>query len=95
MKRSQKKELLAEREPRLEEIEAGTDVAVLRRELERLREEVQRLQDLLLEHGIEPGVEPGESGQQTAWTAGCVRLDDSDSFDLGARNVGVPRYGRT
>ena len=60
--RDQEKELLAEREQQIEAWSAGTDVAVLGRELERLREEVQRLQDLLLQHGIEPS----ESGQQTA-----------------------------
>ena len=53
---------MAERQQQIEQWSAGTDVAVLGRELERLREEVQRLQDLLLQHGIEPS----ESGQQTA-----------------------------
>ena len=60
--RDEEKELVAEREQQIEAWSAGTDVAVLGRELERLREEVQRLQDLLLQHGIEPS----ESGQQTA-----------------------------
>ena len=60
--RDQEKELLAEREQQIEAWSAGADVAVLGRELERLRGEVQRLQDLLLQHGIEPS----EDGQQTA-----------------------------
>jgi prophage maintenance system killer protein len=60
--RDREKELTVERQRHIEEWSAGTDVAALGRELERLREEVQRLQDLLLQHGIEPN----EDSQQTA-----------------------------
>jgi len=60
--RDQEKELLAQREQQIEAWSAGTDMAVLGRELERLRDENQRLQDLLMRHGIEPT----EDGQQTA-----------------------------
>jgi Clp amino terminal domain, pathogenicity island component/UvrB/uvrC motif len=60
--RDQEKELMAQREQQIEAWSAGTDMAVLGRELERLRDENQRLQDLLLRHGIEPT----EDGQQTA-----------------------------
>jgi prophage maintenance system killer protein len=57
--RVREKELLAERDRRIAEWSAGTDLAELGRELDRLREEVRRLQELLLRHGIEPE-EPGE-----------------------------------
>jgi hypothetical protein len=57
--RVREKELLAERERRIAEWSVGTDMAELGRELDRLREEVRRLQELLLRHGIEPQ-EPGE-----------------------------------
>jgi len=60
--REQEKELMAERQRHIERWSAGVDVTALGREVERLREQVQRLQDLLLEHGIEPG----ENGQRTA-----------------------------
>jgi prophage maintenance system killer protein len=60
--RDREKELMAERQQHIERWAAGTDVAALGREVDRLREEVQRLQDLLLQHGIEPS----EHGQQTA-----------------------------
>ena len=52
--RSSEKELLAERERLIARWSAGLDVATLGRELDWLREEVNRLQRLLLEHGIEP-----------------------------------------
>jgi prophage maintenance system killer protein len=60
--RGREKQLMDERQRHIEQWSAGTDVAALGREVERLREEVQRLQDLLLQHGIEPN----ENGQQTA-----------------------------
>jgi ATP-dependent Clp protease ATP-binding subunit ClpA len=60
-------ELLAERERLIARWSGGVDVAALGRELDRLRDEVRRLQDLLLQHGIEPhGREHGDPGQQTA-----------------------------
>lgn len=42
------------------------DIADRGEERERLRHEVIRLQDLLLQHGIEPGIQPGHGSQQTA-----------------------------
>ena len=60
--RDREKQLMDERQRHVEQWSAGTDVAALGREVEQLREEVQRLQDLLLQHGIEPN----ENGQQTA-----------------------------
>ena len=60
--RDREKQLMDERQRHIEQWSADTDVAALGREVERLREEVQRLQDLLLQHGIEPN----ENGQQTA-----------------------------
>jgi prophage maintenance system killer protein len=57
--RVREKELMAERDRRIAEWSASTDLAELGRELDRLREEVRRLQELLLRHGIEPE-EPGE-----------------------------------
>jgi prophage maintenance system killer protein len=60
--RDREKELMAERQQHIEQWTAGTDAAAPGREVDRLREEVQRLQDLLLQHGIEPD----ENGQQTA-----------------------------
>ncbi len=35
-------------------------------EIRRLRLEVARLSDLLREHGIEPGIEPGDTDQKSA-----------------------------
>jgi hypothetical protein len=52
--RDSEKELLAERERLIARWSAGVDVATLGRELDWLRDEVNRLQRLLLEHGIEP-----------------------------------------
>ena len=60
--RGSEKELLAERDRLIADWVAGVDVANLGRELDRLRDEVRRLQELLLQHGIEPQ----EPGQQTA-----------------------------
>jgi prophage maintenance system killer protein len=60
--RDREKELMAERQRRIEQWFAGTDMAALGREIERLHGEVQRLQGLLLQHGVEPD----ENGQQTA-----------------------------
>src|ERR1017187_1124106 len=53
--RASEKQLLADRERLIAEWSAGTDVVALGRELDRLRHEVSRLQDMLLRHGIEPG----------------------------------------
>jgi prophage maintenance system killer protein len=67
--RESEKELLAERDRLIERWSAGVDVASLGRELDWLRDEVNRLQRLLLEHGIEaeqPLQHPGDSTQQTA-----------------------------
>ena len=60
---------MAERERLIERWSAGVDVASLGRELDWLRDEVNRLQRLLLEHGIEaepPRQHPGDPTQQTA-----------------------------
>jgi prophage maintenance system killer protein len=60
-------ELLAERERLIAQWSAGVDVAALGRDLDQLRDEVRRLQDLLLQHGIEPGRgQDGHPGQRTA-----------------------------
>jgi prophage maintenance system killer protein len=53
--RASEKQLLADRERLIAEWSAGTDVVALGRELDRLRYEVSRLQDMLRRHGIEPG----------------------------------------
>ena len=53
--RASEKQLLADRERLIVEWSAGTDVVALGRELDRLRYEVSRLQDMLRRHGIEPG----------------------------------------
>lgn len=50
---------------RVTEWSADLDIVDLGEELERLRHEVIRLQDLLLQHGIEPGIQPGDGSQQT------------------------------
>jgi hypothetical protein len=60
--RGTEKQLIAEREQLIADWSAGTDVATLGREIDRLRDEVRRLQDLLLQHGIEPE----EPNQQSA-----------------------------
>jgi prophage maintenance system killer protein len=60
--RGSEKQLTAEREQLIADWSAGTDVATLGREIDRLRDEVRRLQDLLLQHGIEPE----EPNQQSA-----------------------------
>ena len=57
--RDRERELLAERDRRLRQWRAGTDPEALGLEIDRLREEVRRLQDLLLRHGIDAG-EPGQ-----------------------------------
>ena len=67
--RDSEKELLAERERLIARWSAGVDVATLGRELDWLRDEVNRLQRLLLEHGIEPEQpvqHPEGPAQQTA-----------------------------
>jgi Clp amino terminal domain, pathogenicity island component len=67
--RETEKELLAGRERLIARWSAGVDVATLGRELDWLRDEVHRLQRLLLEHGIEPeqpARHPGGPAQQTA-----------------------------
>jgi hypothetical protein len=51
--RGTEKQLIAEREQLIAEWSAGADVAALGREIDRLRDEVRRLQDLLLRHGID------------------------------------------
>jgi prophage maintenance system killer protein len=60
--RGTEKQLIAEREQLIADWSAGTDVATLGREIDRLRDEVRRLQDLLLRHGIGPE----EASQQSA-----------------------------
>jgi Clp amino terminal domain, pathogenicity island component len=52
--RGTEKQLIAERDQLIADWSAGTDVATLGREIDRLRDEVRRLQDLLLRHGIGP-----------------------------------------
>jgi hypothetical protein len=60
--RESEKELLAERDRLIAQWSAGVDIPTLGRELDWLRDEVNRLQGLLLRHGIEPesaqGTEP-------------------------------------
>ncbi len=53
--RERERDLLAERDRRLAQWAAGTDPEVLAQEIDRLRAEVRRLQDLLLQHGIDTG----------------------------------------
>jgi ATP-dependent Clp protease ATP-binding subunit ClpA len=60
--RGTEKQLTAEREQLIADWSAGADVATLGREIDRLRDEVRRLQDLLLRHGIGPE----HSNQQSA-----------------------------
>ena len=67
--RASEKELQAERDRLIARWSAGVDVATLGRELDWLRDEVNRLQRLLLEHGIEPeqpAQHPEGPTQQTA-----------------------------
>jgi prophage maintenance system killer protein len=52
--RGTEKQLIAEREQLIAQWSADTDAATLGREIDRLRDEVRRLQDLLLRHGIGP-----------------------------------------
>jgi prophage maintenance system killer protein len=52
--RDTEKQLTGERDQLIARWSAGADVTALGREIDRLRDEVRRLQDLLLRHGIEP-----------------------------------------
>jgi prophage maintenance system killer protein len=60
--RGTEKQLIAERDQLIADWSAHADVAALGREIDRLRDQVHRLQDLLLRHGIEPE----ESTEQSA-----------------------------
>jgi Clp amino terminal domain, pathogenicity island component len=60
--RASEKQLLAERDRMIAAWSAGADVVALGQEVDRLRHEVSRLQDMLRRHGIEPG----EVDQQSA-----------------------------
>ncbi|HTT51431.1 MAG TPA: Clp protease N-terminal domain-containing protein [Streptosporangiaceae bacterium] len=60
--RDTEKQLITERDRLIAQWSAGADVTALGREIDRLRVEVRRLQDLLLRHGIEPE----ESGERSA-----------------------------
>jgi hypothetical protein len=62
--RESEKELVAERDRLIARWSAGVDVATLGRELDWLRDEVNRLQGLLLQNGIEPGRPSQFPGQQ-------------------------------
>jgi Clp amino terminal domain, pathogenicity island component len=63
--RESEKELLAERDRLIAQWSAGVDIPTLGRELDWLRDEVNRLQGLLLRHGIEPeSVQQPQSAQQ-------------------------------
>jgi Clp amino terminal domain, pathogenicity island component len=66
--RESEKELLAGRDRLIAQWSAGLDVATLGRELDWLREEVNRLQGLLVQHGIEPesARRPEDPGQRSA-----------------------------
>ncbi|HEY8044975.1 MAG TPA: Clp protease N-terminal domain-containing protein, partial [Streptosporangiaceae bacterium] len=66
--RESEKELMAGRDRLIAQWSAGVDVATLGRELDWLRDEVTRLQGLLLRHGIEPGPaqKPEDPTQQSA-----------------------------
>jgi Clp amino terminal domain, pathogenicity island component len=66
--RESEKELLAERDRLIAEWSAGVDLPTLGRELDWLRDEVNRLQGLLLRHGIEPesAQKPEDPTQQSA-----------------------------
>jgi hypothetical protein len=62
--RASEKELVADRERLIARWSSGVDVATLGRELDWLRDEVNRLQRLLLENGIEPGAPSQFPGQR-------------------------------
>lgn len=66
--RESEKELMAGRDRLIAQWSAGVDVATLGRELDWLRDEVTRLQGLLLRHGFEPeqARKPGDPTQQSA-----------------------------
>jgi ATP-dependent Clp protease ATP-binding subunit ClpC len=67
--RESEKELLVEQDRLIARWSAGVDVATLGRELDWLRDEVNRLQGLLLQNGIEPEQplrRPEDPTQQTA-----------------------------
>jgi Clp amino terminal domain, pathogenicity island component len=66
--RESEKELLAERDRLIAQWSAGVDIPTLGRELDWLRDEVNRLQGLLLRHGIEPesAQKPEDPTQQSA-----------------------------
>jgi hypothetical protein len=66
--RESEKELLAGRDRLIAEWSAGVDLPTLGRELDWLRDEVNRLQGLLLRHGIEPesAQKPEDPTQQSA-----------------------------
>ena len=67
--RESEKELLAEQDRLIAQWSAGVDVATLGRELDWLRDELNRLQGLLLQNGIEPEQplrRPEDPTQQTA-----------------------------
>jgi hypothetical protein len=67
--RESEKELVAERERLIARWSARVDVATLGRELDWLRDEVNRLQRLLLENGIEPEQALGHPEDPTQQTA--------------------------
>ena len=67
--RETEKELLVERDRLIARWSSGVDVATLGRELDWLRDEVNRLQGLLLQNGIEPdqpAQDPGDPTEQSA-----------------------------
>jgi prophage maintenance system killer protein len=66
--RESEKELLAERDRLIAQWSAGVDLPTLGRELDWLRDEVNRLQGLLLRHGVEPesAQQPEDPTQQSA-----------------------------
>jgi hypothetical protein len=66
--RESEKELVTERDRLIAEWSAGVDIPTLGRELDWLRDEVNRLQGLLLRHGIEPesAQKPEDPTQQSA-----------------------------
>jgi ATP-dependent Clp protease ATP-binding subunit ClpA len=70
--RESEKELVAGRDRLIARWSAGVDVATLGRELDWLRDEVNRLQRLLVENGIEPEQplqHPGDPGDPTQQSA--------------------------
>jgi prophage maintenance system killer protein len=66
--RESEKELLAARDRLIAQWSAGVDLPTLGRELDWLRDEVNRLQGLLLRHGVEPesAQQPEDPTQQSA-----------------------------